>query len=240
MMQVIQANCRVQFTGDDIDFILGVLGRKAGDSDTLTRLLADEETRDLILDDEALLRAVLEQRSCLRISTHFYFYVLVRQTFRRSGLKDRPLADYVASVLSEFSAIERTRCVVKGQSQPLDYFFEMLAALQTADDTTGFFIRAHIGNHSLFLSGVFPDRIRFRAERKGAPGLSYYEGLGRANFRVAGDHRLARKYDLSSIFNTLSERFQETRLALNDLRERLVSLGEPDYSPLLIDPDAAN
>ncbi len=189
-------------------------------------MLGDEETRDLILDDESLLRAVLEHRNCLRISTHFYFYILVRHTFRRSGLQERPLADYVASVLAEFSQFERTRCVVKGQ--PIDYFFEMLAALQTADDTTSFYIRAHIGNQSLFLSGVFPDRIRFRAERKGAPGLTYYEGLGRTNFRAASDHRLARKYDLDGIFNTLSERFQETRLALNDLRERLVSLGDPE------------
>ena len=130
------------------------------------------------------------------------------------------------------SHLERTRCVIKGQ--PKDYFFEMLAALQTADDTTSFYIRAHIGNQSLFLSGVFPDRIRFRAETKGFPDLTYYEGLGRTNFRVARDHRLARKYDLDGIFNTLAERFQETRLALNDLRERLVSLGEPDSSPLLI------
>jgi hypothetical protein len=225
-MMVIRPNCRVQFTAEDVDFVLSVLGPKAGSAETLVKLLGDEETRDLILDDESLLRAVLEHRNCLRISTHFYFYILVRHTFRRSGLQERPLADYVASVLAEFSQFERTRCVVKGQ--PIDYFFEMLAALQTADDTTSFYIRAHIGNQSLFLSGVFPDRIRFRAERKGAPGLTYYEGLGRTNFRAAGDHRLARKYDLDGIFNTLSERFQETRLALNDLRERLVSLGDPE------------
>jgi hypothetical protein len=225
-MMVIRPNCRVQFTAEDVDFVLGVLGPKAGSAETLVKLLGDEETRDLILDDESLLRAVLEHRNCLRISTHFYFYILVRHAFRRSGLQERPLADYVASVLAEFSQFERTRCVVKGQ--PIDYFFEMLAALQTADDTTSFFIRAHIGNQSLFLSGVFPDRIRFRAERKGAPGLNYYEGLGKMNFRAASDHRLARKYDLDGIFNTLSERFQETRLALNDLRERLVSLGDPE------------
>ncbi len=223
---VIRPNCRVQFTAEDIDFILSVLGLKAGSAETLVQLLADEESRDLILDDESLLRAVLEHRSCLRISSHFYFYILVRHSFRRSDLKDRPLADYVASVLSEFSQIERTRCTVKGQ--PVDYFFEMLAALQTADDTTGFYIRAHIGNQSLFMSGVFPDRIRFRAERKGAPSLTYYEGLGIMNYRAASDHRLARKYDLDGIFNTLSERFHETRMALNDLRERLVTVGEPD------------
>jgi hypothetical protein len=225
-MMVIRPNCRVQFTAEDIDFVLSVLGPKAGSAEALVKLLGDEETRDLILDDESLLRAVLEHRNCLRISTHFYFYILVRHAFRRSELQERTLADYVASVLAEFSRFERTRCVVNGQ--PAGYFFEMLAALQTADDTTRFYIRAHIGNQSLFMSGVFPDQIRFRAERKGAPGMNYYEGLGRMNFRAASDHRLARKYDLSGIFNTLSERFQETRLALNDLRERLVSLGDPD------------
>ena len=238
MMHLIQANCRVQFTIEDIEFILDVLRQKVSDADALVKLLADEESRDLILDDEALLRAVLERQNCLRISTHFYFYILVRQVFRRSGLKERPVADYVASVLAEFSQVERTRCMVNGR--PADYFVDLLAALQTADDTTGFYIRAHIGNQSLFLAGVFPDRIRFRAEHKGAPGLTYYEGVGRMNFRAAGDHRLARKYDLDGIFNTLAERFHETRRALNDLRERLVTLAEPDYSPLLINPSTTD
>jgi hypothetical protein len=229
MFHVIQANSRVQFTAEDIEFILSVLQNKPGSTENLVRLLSDEDTRDIILDDEALLRAVLEQRNCLRISTRFYFYILVRHAFRRTGLRERCLADYVASVLAEFSSTDRLSCQAKGQSLSMDYFFEMLAALQTVDDTTRFFIRAHIGNHSLFLSGVFPDRIRFRAETRGCPNLSYYEGLGRSNFKVASDHRLARKYDLDGIFNLLAERFQETRLALNDLRDRLISLGEPEF-----------
>src|SRR6266446_2474006 len=234
-MNVIQPNCRVQFTARDIDFILSVLKPKVGAADGLVKLLADEESRDLILDDEDLMRAVLENRSCLRISTHLYFYILVRQVFRRSGIMERVVADYVAEVLTEFSRIERTQCTVRGQPQRLDYFFEMLGALQTVDDTTQFYIRAHIGNYSLFLSGIFPDRIRFRTELRGAPSLRYYEELGRANFRVASDHRLARKYDLDGIFNTLSERFQTTRLALNDLGERLLTLGdlEPPIHALL-------
>jgi hypothetical protein len=86
----------------------------------------------------------------------------------------------------------------------------------------------------LFLSGVFPDRIRFCAERTGAPGITYYEGLGRAHYRAASDHRLARKYELQSIFDTLAERFQDTRLALNDLRERLISLGDLDVPAELL------
>src|SRR5690349_4257547 len=136
-MNVIRPNCRVQFTAEDIDFIVSVLRPRVCDSETLIRLLADPDTRDLILDDEALLRAVLESRICLRVSTHLYFYVLVRHVFRRADISEREVADYVAEVLAEYSRAQQMECKVKGK--PLDYFFEMLAALQTADDTTSFY-----------------------------------------------------------------------------------------------------
>jgi len=229
-MKMIQPNCRVQFAAEDIDFILSVLGSKIETAECLTKLLADEESRDLILDDEALFHALLERRGCLRVSTRFYFYILIRHVFRRSDIQDRAVADYVAEVLAEFARTERARCVVPGQTNPLDYLFEMLTALKTADDRTSFFIRVHIGNHSLFLSGVFPERIRFRAEMRGFPGLKYYEGLGRTHFRMASDHRLAQKYEVAKIYNTLAERFKATRLALNDVADRLFSIGDANYS----------
>ena len=227
-MNVIRSNCRVQFTAEDIDFVVSVLRPKVTDAETLVRLLTDLDTRDLILDDEVLLRAVLESRGCLRVSTHFYFYVLVRHVFRRSGISDREVADYVAEVLSEYSRAEQMECKVKDQPKSLEYFFEMLAALQTADDMTSFHIRAHIGNYALFFSGIFPDRIRFRAEFRGCPDLLYYEALGKSSYRVASDHRLARKYDLAKVFDVLSDRFEVTRLALNDLGDRLITLGDAD------------
>jgi hypothetical protein len=227
-MKVIHANCRVQFTAEDMDFIMGVLGKNAGGTTSLIALLTDAETRDLILDDEMLFRALLEQRGCLRVSPHLYFYVLVRHVLRQSGLDDRAVADYVAEMLTEFSRAERLHCTARGQPLPMDYFFEMLAALQTADDYTAFCIRAHIGNHSLFFSGVFPERIRSRAERRGFPDLRYYQELGRTSYRIASNHRLANEFDLAPIFNTLSARFEPTRLALTDLAERVFSIGDPE------------
>jgi hypothetical protein len=227
-MKMITPNCRVQFAAQDVEFVLSVLGGKLGGHDCLVQLLADEDTRDLILDDEALFQALLERGGCLRVTSHFYFYILVRQVFNRSGIASRVVADYVAEVLAEFAQAERARCVLAGQTQSLDYFFEMLSALQTADDTTRFQLRAHIGNYSLFLSGVFPDRIRVRAERRGFPDLKYYEALGRTHFRVAGEHRLAQRYELADIFGTLSERFETSRRALNDISDRLFSMSHAD------------
>ena len=229
-MKLIQSNCRAQFAAEDMEFILSVLGGKIGTAECLVKLLADEESRDLILDDEALLHALLERRGCLNVSSRFFFYILVRNVFRRSDIQDRTVADYVAEVLSEFVLSERSRCMIPGQPNALDYFFEMLSALRTADDRTSFYIRVHMGNYSLFLAGVFPDRIRFRSEAKGFPDLKYYEGVGRTQYRVASDHRLAHRYDLTNVFSTLSERFGTTRQALNDIAERLFSLGDTDYS----------
>jgi len=234
-MKMIQPNCRVQFAAEDMDFILSVLGNRIGTSECLIQLLSNQESRDLILDDEALFHALLERHGCLRVSSRFYFYILVRNVFRRSGIEDRAVADYVAEVLAEFARAERTHCVLPGQTNPLDYFFEMLTALQKADDRTSFYIRAHIGNYSLFLSGVFPDRVRFRAEARGFPDLKYYEALGRTQFRVARDHRLAHRYELTEIFDILSERFETTRLALNDIADRLFSIGDKSF-PLDQDP----
>jgi len=227
---MIQPNCRVQFASEDVDFILSVLGPKIGNAECLVKLLSDSDSRDVILDDEALFHALLERRGCLRVSSRFYFYILVRNVFRRSGVEDRAVADYVAEVLAEFAQAERARCVIPSRINSLDYFFEMLSALNSADDRTSFFIRAHIGNYSLFFSGVFPDRIRFRAEARGFPDVKYYDSLGRTHFRAASDHRLAQKYDVAEIFSTLSERFEITRRALNDIADRLFSIGDTDYA----------
>ncbi len=225
-MKVIQPNCRIQFTAEDLDFIAATLASDPSNATALCQLLADDDTRDSILDHERLYYALLEQRGCLRVSDHFYFYIMVRNVLRKAGIPDRKVADYVAEVLAEFSRVDRARCLINGTEQALDYFFEMLAALKTADDRTTFTIRAHIGNHSLFLAGVFPQRIRYRAEQRGFPDLHYFETLGQASFRVASDHRLASRYELGSIFAILADRFQTARLALNDMSDRLLSFGE--------------
>src|SRR5947209_18921092 len=97
-MNVIQPNCRMQFTAEDVEFLLRVLRPKSA-ADSLVKLLADEEARDLILDDESLFRALLEQRGCLRVSTHFYFYVLLRHVFKGSAVAHRHVPAYVGWLL---------------------------------------------------------------------------------------------------------------------------------------------
>jgi hypothetical protein len=226
VMKFILPNCRQQFTPADLHFITRTLARSEGQERAVMQLLGDSDTRDQILDEDRLFQALQDSPACTDISEHCYFYVLVRHVLRRIGLEDRRLADYVAELLAGFMKEDNATPLRDHEGRPMRYVFEMLAAMQKADDRTRFQIHAHVGNHTLFLTGLFPTHIRHQSERRGAPGIDYYEGMGKTSFKAASDHRLAPRYDLDRVLADLSEAFGEVRRALNSLREKVLWLGE--------------
>lgn len=223
-MKVIQPNCRDRFTGRDLEFVAAALARSADQTQVLSRLLADPATRDELLDDDALFHAILDRPGSMIISARLYFYVLVRHVLRDTGVEDRVVADYVAELLAEFSRMQRVRHPLKDEEPPLDYLVDMVAALQEAGDADRFVLRAHMGNFSLFLAGIFPGHLRARTEQRAAPDLAYYEGVGSASYREAARHRLANRYNLARPLAALSDSFHTTRMALNDMADRLLDL----------------
>jgi hypothetical protein len=230
---MIRANCRARFTAADFDFIVKTLGRSRGESVNLLELLADLDSRDAILDQEALVHAILNGDAHLAISPQFYFYVLTRHVLKTTGVNDRVLSDYLASLLEAFSHTARMRSPSDTKGNPLDYLSDMLLALRDASPVQTFLIRAHVGNYSLFLSGIFPERVQRRCER-GAPDFSYYEEMGSMNFKVVANHSVARSCDLTPIYEELSRSFHEIRLALNRLSDQLLNLDDERYMiPLL-------
>jgi len=228
----------MQFTAADVEFIVSALGRDFDGKDCLVDLLSDPDSRDTILDDVRLFRALLDQLGCLRVSTRLYFYVLVRHVMLEAGIDDLRVADYIAEVLSVFVSERRRRTPFEDGIQPMNYVVDMLAALQRASHSDRFVIRAHLGNFTLFLSGLFPQHVRHRKERRGAPGIDYYEQIGQDSYCVAGNHRLADQYELAPVFQTLSTQFRTTRLALNELSDRLVSLEDGGFDNALIIGDS--
>jgi hypothetical protein len=209
----------MQFTPADFNFIAEAMRTKSESS--LSRLFTDPESFDALLDDPRLFRAMLDLKGCLAISLRFYFYVLVRHALLREDVKDREVADYVAEVLSQFASQQRWRHS-EGEGKPLDYVSDLLESLERMDGEARFEMLAHVGNFSLFLAGFLPRHLTRRMERRAAPGLRFYEEVGRAHFRMAGDHHLARRLDLDSIYLTLGDVFHLIRLGLNQLSEKLV------------------
>ena len=111
------------------------------------------------------------------------------------------------------------------------YVSDMLIALTRATAEQAFLLRAHVGNYSLFLSGIFHENTQRRSLR-GAPDLGFYEQIGRTNYQMVASHATARRCDLSDVYEGLAGHFHEVRLALNRLSDSLLNLDE-EPSPSL-------
>src|SRR5438093_11147922 len=222
---MIRANCRARFTAADFDFIVRTLARSQTDQVSLVDLLSDVETRDSILDHPRLIDAILNHCGHLRISSQFYLYFLARHVWRQGGIGDRKLCDYVASLLETFSRASRLQVSDEIDQRAHQYISDMLIGLTRATPEQAFLLRAHIGNYSLFISGIFHENTQLRSLR-GGPDLDFYEQVGLTNYQVVDLHAVARRCELDDVFEGLADRFRDVRLALNQLSDRLLNLDD--------------
>ena len=228
---MIKANCRERFTAADFDFVVRTLSRSERDSVSLVDLLTDAEVRDSILDSPRLVESLVTDGTPLTISPQLYFYILLRHVLKDTDLADRDVSDYLASLLETFSQTVRMKSPADGRDTPIQYVSDMLIALRDASPVQSFLIRAHVGNYSLFITGIFHETVQHRSQR-GAPDVNFYEDLGRNSFRLAAGHQVARRCALNEVFEKLAEGFRDIRLALNYLSDSLLHL-DTATAPLL-------
>jgi hypothetical protein len=229
---MVRANCRARFTAADFDFIVRTLGRSQTDQVSLVDLLSDVETRDSILDHPRLVDAILNHCGHLRISSQFYFYVLARHVLQQGGIGDRKLCDYVASLLETFSRASQLQISASIGERVGQYIHDILIALTRATPEQAFLLRAHIGNYSLFISGIFHPAVAGQRSMRGGPNLEFYEQVGRTNYQLVASHATARRCELDDVFEGLADQFRDVRLALNQLSDRLLNLDD-DVRPSL-------
>jgi hypothetical protein len=125
---------------------------------------------------------------------------------QQAGINDRKLCDYIASLLEAFSRSSVLRAPHAADSVQ-QYISDMLIALRRVTPEQAFLLRAHVGNYSLFISGIFLENTQRRSLR-GGPDVKFYEQIGRANYELA-------------------QRFRDIRCALNRLSDQLLNLDDP-------------
>jgi hypothetical protein len=223
---VIQANCRAQFTADDFSFVVRTLARSPRDAVSLVSLLSDEAERDAILDHELVYRSLVDDLGCLKVSAAFYFYILTRRVLRQVSLDERALTDYVASVLLAFSRTSQLRTHNEGpaSARSFSYVSDLMTRLDASPPGETYILRTHLANYVLFFSGMFAERIQSHAERRGAPGLSFYESVGQSAYLHIARHPVAKRTELHTIFEQLGGGFHRVRVALNQLADSLLHL----------------
>lgn len=220
---MILGNVRASLTRDDAQLALQLIGRASRATLEEAEEALRERGVDALLDDPRLLQALLDSASRLgmRASWPLFCYVIVRQSLTRAGESDRALADYVAAIVLHFGARGRATQINDYDDQEYDTLAALLDDVNDDDARRSFFVRQHLGNYALWLSGLFPDRIEQRRWRRGGPDLEYYEEMGRRGFQLAADHRMAQEHGLDVLFREAAARFAVIRVALNEMSDSI-------------------
>jgi hypothetical protein len=176
---------------------------------------------DVLLDDAALFRDFLRRGGISTAPAPLVFYLLVRHALLAREIFDRQLADYTAALLLEFGKAGRAHRIGQWEEQQFYYLADIVAELDRARGEREFLLRVHLGNFALWLSGVFPDHITHRVQRRGAPSLAYYEELGSRGFRSAAGMELALRHGLGDVLVRAADEFSNVRSALNSLSDAL-------------------
>jgi hypothetical protein len=217
---VILPNVRASFGRPEASFIIWLLTRGSENE----RDRAEERLRvegfDSILDDPRTLNALLAHGGFSSAPPPLVFYVLVRHAMLEGNITDRVMADYIAALLIEFGQGRRAYRIADEEQPEYHYLVDLLEAAEHATGHRQFLLRAHLGEYALWLSGLFPDHIAARVQRRGAPDLVYYEELGATGYRSAADHRDAERNGLGKVYRSCAETFTALRVALNRVSDR--------------------
>jgi hypothetical protein len=215
-----QTTCRTQFTSHDVQFIVDHLGETIPKANALERLCRDPDCLDEMLDLDPLHRALVDEPQCTAVSPAFYFYVLTRRELLRRGLDDRNLCDYVAGLLTAFTHRQTlTKGGLTESTRAFAYVSDLLQSIEQAPSAQRYSLRCFVADYSLFVSGIFKENLEARQQR-GAPGVSFYEGIGQQSYRSAAAQPQALRDNVRDLLETIAECFHEVRLSLNSLTER--------------------
>lgn len=217
-------SCRERFTATDFSFLSELLSPQ-GEGGYLWTLWEDPEALREMLDLKVVLRGLLDSPSTLSVSPEFLFYVLVRHAFLDAGIEDPGLADFVAGVMAERVGADPGD-VLKGLPGGLTHASDFVSILDSTHGRMRFHLQVAAGNQFLVLTGLFPGFLRRRCERRGAPGIGFYESFASRAYREAADNRNAPSDCPRKLLGELSEVLPHARRTLNRVAEEFVFLGE--------------
>lgn len=219
---------RASFGRKEALHLVELLGRDDEELRRSAEQRLKEEGVDSLLDDPRILNALLTEHR-VEAPPALVFYVLVRQALLEGGVDDRSTADYVASMVMGFGNARRAYRISDDDAQEFFYLVDMVRQIGESDDRRAFLLRVHLGDFSLWLSGLFPDYVDARVRRRGSPPIGYYERMGASGYHMAAGSRQAEDLGLDELYRGVSRRFSDVRAALNTISDRYLwpDAGDP-------------
>lgn len=149
------------------------------------------------------------------------------------GLRDPQIVNYVAHLLAEFCEVEQLFKVHSVAGKPLTDVGEMLAESDPVYGPAPSFdrerqVRKHIGDYTLFFTGMFPESINhFRLRRNRMENFVDWMKAGKESYYIVSKFEHFEYAKVAPLFASLSLNFEECVFGLNRVKNELQEMQHP-------------
>jgi hypothetical protein len=163
-----------------------------------------------------------------------FFLELVEHHYDEDiGLRSPEMHGYVANMLTEFCETERLYQIRNADGRPLHDVGEMMLESDVVYGQAPSFerereVRKHIGDFTLFFTGMFPESInKWRLRRARLEGFIDFMKAGKESYRVVSMFDQFEYAKVAPLFHQLSEDFERCVYGLNMVKNDLQEMQHP-------------
>ncbi len=149
------------------------------------------------------------------------------------GLRDPQISSYVASVLADFCEVDQLYKIRDAAGRPLEDVGEMLLESNPVYGDAPSFdrerqVRKHIGDYTLFFTGMFPESINhFRLRRQRLENFIDVMKAGKESYYIVSKFEHFEYTKVAPLFAKLSAEFERCVYGLNLVKNELAEMQHP-------------
>jgi hypothetical protein len=140
---------------------------------------------------------------------------------------------YVANLLAEFCEVETLYKIKNADGRPLSDLGEMLLESDPVYGPASSFdrerqVRKHIGDYSLFFTGMFPEGLNhYRLRRQRMEGLIDFVKAGKESYYIVSKFEHFEYAKVAPLFRNMAQEFERLVYGLNQVKNELEERQHP-------------
>jgi len=162
-----------------------------------------------------------------------FFKEVVERNYGDVGVRSAEVHDYVANLLTEFCEAETLYKIKNADGRPLCDLGEMLLESDPVYGPAASFdrerqVRKHIGDYTLFFTGMFPESINhLRMRRNRLENFVDWMKAGKESYYIVSKFEFFEYSKVAPLFAKLSENFEGCVYGLNQVKNELQEMQHP-------------
>jgi hypothetical protein len=162
-----------------------------------------------------------------------FFHAIVERNYEDVGVRHPEVHCYVSNLLTEFCHTENLYKIKTAEGRPLHDVGEMLLESDPVYGPAPSFdrerqVRKHIGDYSLFFTGMFPESLnKWRLRHSRLEALIDFVKAGKESYFIVASFEHFEYAKVAPLFRRMSQEFELLVYGLNQVKNELWEMQHP-------------